>query len=302
MNRQPESLLFAQHGWDDNARTIASLAARLASPQMQVVAPNLNRLQTWLRMEPLLQQLERSVAEAIASSPEIPWRIIGHSMGGLLWLELLHRRPEWQQRVHSLVLIASPVGGADLARIIDPFGLGIGIARDLGRDRRLLAESIAAEIPTLAIASNLGNRTDGTIAIGTTQFAGCHWLGLSGIAHPHLRNHPQVEAAIRAFWGQSAIAPVASDLASQLVRKLRSLPGATDASDRFFSYSRPYLDFPEGIVLRRWHAPWQVEYIFVVDREGNGSYAGFVGWRDTSQFRSALSVLAAELGGKVRTL
>ncbi|MEO0948515.1 MAG: lysophospholipase, partial [Cyanobacteria bacterium J06641_5] len=82
-------LLFAQHGWDDDSTAIASLARQLLSPRGRLVAPSLNRLQTWMRLEPLIQAVERYAAEEAARAPELPWRIIGHSMGGLIWLEVL---------------------------------------------------------------------------------------------------------------------------------------------------------------------------------------------------------------------
>ena len=56
--------------------------------------------------------------------------------------------------------IACPLGGASLVRIFDPFNLGIGISRDFEKNRRAIAEQIAASIPTLVIAGNVyGDRS-----------------------------------------------------------------------------------------------------------------------------------------------
>lgn len=68
-------------------------------------------------MEPLIPTLEQYAAELLAEHPDVPVDSIGHSMGGLLWLEVLHRNSAWWPRMRSLTLVASPVAGADLARM-----------------------------------------------------------------------------------------------------------------------------------------------------------------------------------------
>ena len=94
----PPRLLFAQHGWDDDGKAIASLAQQLLAPGDRLIAPSLNRLMTWLRIEPLIRAAERQAIEAAERSPQLPWYVIGHSMGGLIWLEILNRHREWWPR------------------------------------------------------------------------------------------------------------------------------------------------------------------------------------------------------------
>ena len=147
MAKATDFLLFAQHGWADDATDLTQLSQQLVPEGHRVIAPSLGYWQTWLRIEPLIQKLSVIVEAAIATAPQVPLRIIAHSMGGLLWLELLARKPEWLKKTESLVLIASPIGGSDLARIIDPFDIGLGIARDLAINRRKLAEAIASSSP-----------------------------------------------------------------------------------------------------------------------------------------------------------
>lgn len=195
-------ILYAQHGWADEAGTIATFARRLVEPSVSVVAPNLGYWRTWLRMEPLIRQVEHHVTETLACYPQTPMQIMGHSMGGLIWLELLDRHPQWWPLVHSLVLIGCPVGGAELARLIDPFGLGIGIARDLGINRRPLAEYIAQSIPTLAIAGHTRWKSDGTISVECTRFNHAQWVCLPNISHPDLRHHPALVEVIKTFWAK----------------------------------------------------------------------------------------------------
>lgn len=191
-------LLFAQHGWADTARPIQTLAQQLA-PQAPAIAPDLGWLRTWWRIEPLIATVETAALEARATHPQTPWRIVGHSMGGLIWLELLHRHPEWLAQVHSLVLVASPVGGAIWGRRLDPWDWGIGIARDLAVDRRAIASQIAQKIPTLSIAGNLGSGHDGTVRVSTTQFSGATLINLPH-SHPALKNHPALIPVIQEFW------------------------------------------------------------------------------------------------------
>ncbi|MEO0377730.1 MAG: alpha/beta hydrolase, partial [Cyanobacteria bacterium P01_A01_bin.17] len=144
LQESPQNIIYAQHGWADDHRHMEYLATQLAAPTSKIVAPNLGYWRTWLRIAPLIDRVDAIATQTHAQHPHAPMRIIGHSMGGLIWLEVLHRHPEWWPQVESLVLVGSPVGGADLARMIDPFGWGIGVARDLGKSRRGIGVAIAS--------------------------------------------------------------------------------------------------------------------------------------------------------------
>src|SRR4051812_12114358 len=142
MTGSVETLVFAQHGWADDNRAMQRLGVAMAQPGARVIAPRLGYVRTWLRIEPLIEIVERAVREALTEHPDARFRVIGHSMGGLIWIELLTRHPEWLARTDRLALIGCPVGGAELAAILDPIGLTI--ARDLQTDRRALGEAVAA--------------------------------------------------------------------------------------------------------------------------------------------------------------
>lgn len=160
-------------------------------------------------------------------------------MGGLIWLEVLKRHPEWHHRVHSLVVMGSPISGADLARTIDPFGIGIAIAGDLGRNRRAVAEQIACQIPTLSIASDLGWGHDGMVAIESSKFAYSKFVLLSGIGHAALKCHSAVVPIIQEFWANPQVSPSPSDnLVNKIIHRLRLVPGMTDASYQDFGRSQ----------------------------------------------------------------
>lgn len=169
-----------------------------------VIAPNLGWWRTWWRIAPLIEQVRQIAEIQLQTHPDYPWRIIGHSMGGLIWLELLYRFPQLCDRVESLILLGSPVGGAELGRIFDPFNLGVGIARDLGVNRRRYAESVAQKIPTLSIAGDLGWGNDGVVTCESTQFHYCQWQSLPQIWHPDLRFDSRVLMAIAEFWCKSS--------------------------------------------------------------------------------------------------
>jgi pimeloyl-ACP methyl ester carboxylesterase len=289
LTEAPDFILFAQHGWADNSQAIAALAQAVATPKTLIVAPDLGWVNTWIRIEPLIRRVERIAIEIVARYPKTAIKIVGHSMGGLIWIEVLGRHPEWWSQVDSLVLVASPVGGADLARIFDPLGLGIAMARDLGINRREMAELIAEVIPTLVIAGDIDNGSDGTITVGTTKFSHAKFVCLPGLSHAVLKNHPDVVETIQSFWANPPI-PIDSkpDLSIMLVRRLRSVPGMTDAHRRDFYHSTLYLKFKDGTAIRTWKNPLQVEHVFVADSEGQCLYAGFVGWLHAEDLRKTL--------------
>lgn len=291
----PDFLLFAQHGWADGSRAMAALARAAATPNTRIVTPDLGWTNTWIRIEPLVEHVERIATDAIATHPNTPIKIIGHSMGGLIWIEVLSRHPEWWSQVHSFILIASPVGGADLARIFDPLGIGIGMARDLGLNRREMAELIAQVIPTLIIAGDIDNGSDGTITVGTTKFAYAQFVCLPGLSHAVLRNHPDVVETIQTFWANPP-KPVDSEpeLSVILVQRLQAVPGMTDAHRRDFYRSKLYLKLSDGTAIRTWKNPLQVEHVFVADSEGQCLYAGFVGWIHTDDLRKTLEDIKKE--------
>ncbi|NJL84028.1 MAG: alpha/beta hydrolase [Chloroflexaceae bacterium] len=295
LQNAPDFILLAQHGWADNNRTLDILAKRLATPKTCLVTPNLGYVQTWIRIEPLIQAVEKVAAETIALYPEIPLRIIGHSMGGLICLEVLHRHPEWHSLVHSLVLIGSPLGGASLARIIDPLNLGIGISSDLSRSRKAIAQEIAAVIPTLAIAGNLDGGGDGMINLGSTRVRNCHFRCLPGIAHPALRNHPRVEAAIREFWLAPTV-PETTELTKtdKIIHYLESIPGMTDAHQKDFSKAKPLFTLNDGSTILFWRNPWGVAHVFLASPRGDYLWGGFVGWLHLSALDKALQEIQQE--------
>lgn len=299
----PDTILYAQHGWADGPQAIASLARQLAGPETQVVAPDLGYLRTWLRIEPLIATVEAIAAENFAAHPTRPVQIIGHSMGGLIWLEVLHRHPEWWSQIASLVLVGSPIGGADLGRLLDPFEWGIGIARDLGRNRRRLAEAVAAKIPTLVIAGDADGGSDGTIPIASTQVRGAKFVCLPGVAHAALRTHPTVATTIAIFWAHLAtvgmetpLPPDPVDHADRLVQQLQNVPGMTDAHWRDFSRSVVHLTCQDGTTVRLWKNPIGIDHVFVGCPQGTCLYAGFVGWLHANELQQTINTILQEFG------
>ncbi len=220
----PDFILFAQHGWADNNYGIMKLAEAVACPQnltqnltenltenlaqtlnqtlnqTLIVAPNLGWLKTWLKMAPLIKKVETIAISILTKYPHSPIKIIGHSMGGLIWLEILHRHPEWWQKVHSLVLIGSPVAGSELGKMLDPLRIAVGA--DLGINRLKIATLIAQKIPTLSIAGDINGKSDGTVTIASTQISYSKSKILLGISHPRLKNHGRVATVIREFWSE----------------------------------------------------------------------------------------------------
>lgn len=282
----PDYFLFMQHGWADDNRAMLTLAKSLADDTAQVVAPNLGYVQTWIRMAPLIQLVETTAAAYIHTYPEVPLRIVGHSMGGLIWLEVLHRHPEWWSRVHSLALVASPVGGADLGRLIDPLGLGLGVAADLGINRKGMAATIAAAIPTLSIAGDLDHGSDGTVTIECTKFSNAHFVCLPELSHAAMRNHPLVAEKIREFWFDTNLGE--EILYDEVIQRLHAVPGMTDAHWRDFKQAEVTIQLENGGTIRTWKNLLGIDHVFVACPEGRCLYAGFVGWLHAQDLYQAL--------------
>jgi hypothetical protein len=284
-------ILFAQHGWADDNRAMVCLAKDLAPVEAQIVAPCLNYAMTWLRMEPLIAEVEKQATVVLQEFPQSPWRIIGHSMGGLIWLELLKRHPDWRLRVEFLTLVASPVGGADLGRIIDPLQVGVGIATDLGKDRRSMAASIAAEIDTLVLAGDVDNGSDGTIPLESTKVPNAQFVCLTGLSHAAMRYHPTVIDRIQRFWqGESLGDPISSH---PIIEKIRAVPGMTDAHLRGFDKAATLLTLEDGISIRVWRSPLGIDHVFVASPHGRCLYGGYVGWIHAAELWATLQELKA---------
>ncbi len=300
-DKDQKFILFVQHGWADTYQDVNYLAQTLVNEasrsNISIYTPDLGWINTWLTITPLIDKVERIAVEAIAKYPDLPLRIIGHSMGGLIWLEVLNRHQEWWHKVHSLVLVGSPVGGSDLGRLFDPLRLFPLIARDLGTNRRPIAEAIASQIPTLSIVGNIGNHTDGTVPIGCSQFNYASLVYLDGLNHPTLKNHPRVAETIRQFWHCPTIAPLATDTASQLITKLRAID-LTETNNQNFQHAKVIKTYPDGTKLWIWKNYLQVTYVFVSDSiaEDKDSsdrciYTAFTGWKDQDKLVISLKNL-----------
>ena len=286
-NSNPEFILFAQHGWADTSNNIGRLVKAAANPQTIIIAPSLGLINTFIRIEPLVKQLEKIASEAIERYP-VPIKIVGHSMGGLIWLEVLHRNPQWWHRVHSFILLGSPVGGSNIARLIDPLGIGIGTAGDLGKNRRSMAEQIAREIPTLSVASDNGMGTDGLVTVENTKFDHANWLLISGIPHSAMRYHPDMIPILQNFWANPQLGlPPETDSTNQLIRRLRSIPGITDADYYNFERSRMTANFADEISLHTWDNLLGVNHVYLA-RQQQCLYAGYVGLLHVWHLRQAI--------------
>ena len=285
-------VLFAQHGWADTNQAIASLANTLVPKSVPVIAPDLGWVRTWVRIAPLIQQVEQAATDALHRYPDHGWRIMGHSMGGLIWVEVLHRHPEWWSRIHSICLVGSPIGGSDLGRIIDPFGMGIAIAKDLGTNRRPLAAAIATRIPTLVIAGDSDGGSDGTVTLECTKVPQATVVILPGISHAALKDHPQVGKAIQSFWVHPQIAtPVPDSPSQRIIEQLRQIEGMTDAHYRDAARGRAIATLDDGSIVRTWTNGVGSLHVFVLAKNGDCLYGGYVGWLHRQNVQSRLKAL-----------
>ncbi len=289
MNSNPEFLLFAQHGWADTSKYIGNLATSAVNSPTMVIAPSLGLVKTFIRIAPLVAQLEQIAAKAIVKYPHTQIKIIAHSMGGLMWLEVLDRNPQWWHKVHSFILLGSPVGGSNIARLIDPLNIGIGTAKDLGKNRRDIAEKIARQIPTLSVASDTGMGTDGLVTVENTKFDYANWLLISGIPHSAMRYHPEMIPILQNFWKnpQLGLTPEITSI-NRYIRSLRSVPGMTDTDYRGFERSQIITTLPEDLTLHTWNNPWGMNHVYL-SKQQQCLYAGYVGLIHSRDLRRAIA-------------
>ena len=285
---QPKLIIFSQHGMSDTNHAMKSLAHNVAPPHSHIVAPNLGFIQTHFEIEPLIQKVERSAAQAFAQYPDLSARIMATSLGGVIWVEVLSRHREWWSKIESLVLLGSPIGGADLARIIDPFGWGIGMAKHLGKNRRPLAEQITAVVPTLVVAGNIDS--DGTVTTESTKLKYAHFVCLNGVSHPALRFDPAVAKTIQEFWAKPREPLPAPEitLISELITHFRAVSGITDANSRDLRHAKTKFSFADGTSLHTWKNIFGVDHIFISNSDGECQYAGFVGWVHSAGLKRAI--------------
>lgn len=282
--QQPvDTIVFAQHGWADTNRAMVQFGETVTSPGALVIAPNLGYARTWLRIEPLIAIAERAGAAALEHHPEARIRIVGHSMGGLIWIELLTRHPEWLARTDRLVLVGCPVGGADLARLLDP--LGLTIARDLAVDRRALGEAVASAIPTLSIVGDLLGPHDGTVSHESARLRNALFVMAPSSSHAGLRRSRWVTLLTRAFFEQAPLPSV--DLAA-IAKQIAALPGVTPAEPQFMRLARVVAMFADGSTIRRIDVVPGFDPVFLADREGRCVYAAGTPWSGRRALRQAL--------------
>ena len=294
-NNNPEFLLFVQHGWADTGNTIGRLARAVASPETIVTVPSLGLIKTFISIEPLVKEVERIATEIIEKYPDTPLKIIGHSMGGLMWLEVLDRNPQWWHKVHSLVLLGSPVGGSNIARIIDPLGIGIGTAKCLGKNRREIAQRIAQKIPTLSVASDINFGTDGLVTVENTKFDYANWVLVSDIPHSAMRSDSHMIPLIKDFWANPKLgSPPSTDYATQLIQTLRSVPGMTDTDYSNFKRSQIIATCDDSTTIHTWSNSLGVSHVYI----GIGDrcvYAGYVGLIHAYGLSKAISKLSSDI-------
>ena len=286
-------ILFSQHGMIDDNRAMEALAHKVAPPQSHVIAPNLERIQTLLTLEPLISKVEQIAEQAFRQYPYLPARIIATSLGGVIWVEVLSRYPEWWERIESLVLLGSPIGGADAAKIVDPFGWGIGIAKYLGQNRRPLAEQITAKIPTLVVAGNITGGGDLMVPIESTKLKRAYFICLDGVTHWELKTHPAVVEVIQEFWSEprKPLPAPEDNLISRLIEHFRAVPGITDASERDFPNAKTIFSFADGTSIRTWTNLVGVNHVFIADQYGKCQYAAFVGLIHSAGLQQAIDQL-----------
>lgn len=286
----PSSILFLQHGMASGNQEMIALSQRVASSSVYISAPDLNYLRTFFSINPLIDIVEENASKVIGKFPYLPIRIVAFSLGGILWIEVLSRHPEWWKKIKALVFIGSPIGGASLAKAIDPFEWGIGIAQELGRSRRYLAEKIASEIPTLVIAGSLSRGGDGIVPLESTKLRSANFARIPGVSHQELIKNISVDREIRRFCRNPNFPQVSlcNRRLENLIEHFNNVPGITPADEGDYSSSTIIYQFSDGMTLRTWKNLVGVDHVFIGDKNAQCVYSGFVGWIHSAALERAI--------------
>jgi pimeloyl-ACP methyl ester carboxylesterase len=290
----PSYVLFVQHGWADRAASLRPLARGLTTPKTTVVNPNLGFLQTWVRLEALVQRVEREAQAAIAAAPHSLLRVVGHSMGGLIWLEVLDRHPEWWTRVDGVVLVGSPIAGVDVAHLADPLDLAIG--RDLKVDRRPIARRLAARIPLLSIAGKSDATSDGLVRVAEATAPGVRTVVVPGVRHRALRSSRAVVLLCREFFRHLEPTPPPP---ADIVARLRTIPGMSVSRSRSIFTPPLALLFRDGSALLAGRTVLGIDEVAYFAPDGTPRYAGYVGWSDARHLREGLAALRRDYAASI---
>jgi pimeloyl-ACP methyl ester carboxylesterase len=257
------ALLFCQHGWSDTHDTMERLGHAVASPGYEVIAIELGYIATWLGTAKLVDKIERECSAWLERYPDTNVRVIGHSMGALLWLEVLDRHAAWWPRFDRLVLIGAPIGGADLAAIPKP--LKLAVIRDLALDRRALAERIASTVPTMSIVGDLLPGTDGLVTHQSARLNGARFVAVLGTNHMALRTSRVVVQLIRAFFRSQPPSLVAMDA---IAARLAEMEGLERSNPRLARLASPVILFGDGTSVRYLRPFPGVGHLFLVGPDG----------------------------------
>lgn len=264
----------------------------VAPPQTEVVAPHLGFVRTWLRFDPLVDLVEAEAAPFFERLPDLSASVVGHSMGGLIWLTILDRRPEWRRRVTSLVLLGCPVRGAELATILDRQGWTIG--RDLAVDRSDLGARVAASVPTLSVAGDLLLASDGTITYRSAEVEGARFVCLPRESHAGLVKSERVQRLVRAF--VAGPHPPETDLPA-VIRRLEAIPGLSPGAPvAGFGGARVAILFRDGANVRLRHPAFGAMQLFVASARGDCLWAGEVPRYRAGDVRVALEEIERQAG------
>lgn len=171
----------------------------------------------------LVRQVERTLRKKAGDGDEVPYAIVGHSLGGVITRAAWPRLPQGLGRV---VMLATPNKSPVLARRVAELPLLRPLFETLTGDagRRLTEEDFfrqlpIPEVPTLVIAGSGGPRIarlpfeeahDGIVAVEETQLEGAEHHTTEAI-HTFLMNRPDVVERILESLGSRSSS---SDLSS----------------------------------------------------------------------------------------
>ncbi|TVQ90615.1 MAG: hypothetical protein EA397_12350 [Deltaproteobacteria bacterium] len=198
--------VFCVHGFTQDRTNFSRIRSVLYGLGRSSIAINLGR--PGRAPERYADRLAERFAELLLEVPEGPIDVICHSMGGLLFRQILRDHPELRPRVRTVVTLGSPHHGTAASR---------GPLRRIPEAKGLHRKSAwVLELPTLA--ELLPEARTITVA-GTADYVvypkeTCHLIGseavdLPGVGHAGLLVDPRTLALIREVFQPLAAANLA---------------------------------------------------------------------------------------------
>lgn len=97
----------------------------------------------------------------------------------------------------------------------------------------------------------------------------------------------------------TVVRPVVVPQVSELIARMRRVPGMTDTVPDDVAKAHVHTRFQNRVALLTWKNRFGVDFVYVCDSEGTCVYAGYVGWTHAGELRQTLRMIHEEFAEAV---